>query len=428
MEAGRDAWKRVNMGERSKEMDGIDMEGDLVAHYVRLGPNSVLVDLARMAIRHASGESLASLAKEVDTTGVTLRKHLKRAGLLVDPEERNTPLNRIAVQLPQGEVIERYEGGESVHRIVADLKRAGISVTVGAVEQVLDRHQVIRHANSGDIPRAAPQGFSFRSARDLYHAQLFNGLRLVEPPTRPYRFVRRADERSSSSAEPLLNEYRLRSLAKRHAEGKGESIARLARRAGIGTHALKEALEQSGYVVSTRSEWVSRELDRLTGVIVRMYRDEERDFGFILYFLSARDVYISLDKLRALLKREGVSFRETSRPAREKAPHSRSYTRHGRFAERSGAIEHLTAGRVDSHGRVQPDMSDPRWRKIEDRLDELTERIIDKEEPIQGVARDLEVDHNWLARALRQCGHLPDMSLHRYRKWKKMQEKEKAEE
>lgn len=58
------------------------------------------------------------------------------------------------------EVIARYEGGETIDRIVTFLQERGIPAARDLVERVLDDYKIIRHAESGAMPEWAPQGFS----------------------------------------------------------------------------------------------------------------------------------------------------------------------------------------------------------------------------------------------------------------------------
>lgn len=469
--------------------------------YIERDSGSFWLRLDEAARRYADGENMSTLSKEAGLSAPTLRKYLKDAGLLVSPEERDTALNRLARQLPHDEVIERYEGGESVHRIVASLKKSGVPATAGAVERILDLHAIIRHAKPGEVPRGAPRGISssrpitvtpftlirvvtpssktrgrtvrpltvddLRSIAERYKKgrgeSLFDLAREIDltVPVLKQRLrdagyevldqrVQRGRKRTkrawsnttAKTGRPLkrsnldiadngkprfsidgpLSEQNLKRLAERHKEGKGEPIKVLAEDVGVSKDVLRRALKDAGYVVSNRTEWTARELERLTRDIVRMYRDEEKDFGSILSFLRARDLHVSLERLRGLLRNEGVAFRVTPRPARRQPRPRPSRPQRKRTTVRVTARERHTQGRVNLPKRVKPKASDPRWDVIKDRLDELAERIVDNGEPIQRIARELEVDHNWLTRALKQSGHLPDMPLHRYRKWKRMQE------
>lgn len=62
--------------------------------------------------------------------------------------------------LHEDDVIEAYESGESARRIAIRLREQGVQATTESVEEVLNRHRIIRHATPGEVPKGAPHGFS----------------------------------------------------------------------------------------------------------------------------------------------------------------------------------------------------------------------------------------------------------------------------
>lgn len=492
-----------SQGRSEKDQTDTTVNDEGVTLFFRTEAGVVKVPATEAGERYASGESMKVLAEEFGVPQSSLRWNLNKLGLLVKEEERTTPTNRIAAQLPHDEVIERYEGGEPVHRIAASLKQSGIPATPGAIERVLDMHAIIRHAKPGEIPRGAPQGIpsgrlaevvpptvitistpGVRSRRvrllttkdlewiagrykggrgesllDLAQELGLNpsvlkwrlrnaGHEVLDREVRKRRKARKQPKRTQPTPASVkaaqsewsnlraprpsrprpqvdrpLSEQNLKWFADRHAEGKGESILELARAAQVDRYVLRRALHEAGYVVSNRSTWMRRELGRLTGDIVRMYRDEEKDFEFILGFLRARDVHVTVGSLRRLLRDRGVELRPTPRPAQKRsAPSKLARARRERATERAAVRQQYAQSRTVPTGRTQVSLAtDPRRALIEGRMQELAERIVDKGESIQRIAKELGVDHNWLTRTLKQTGYLPDVPLHRYRKWKKMQ-------
>lgn len=133
-----------------------DWQSDLI-HWKDDEVTEFYVDL--VAERHWQGASLLHLASEIGITETDLEKHLLTEGLLEpigDPD---------LVQLPHREIIECYEGGMTVERIVAVLKKQNLTVDESLVEAALDHGRVIRHARIGEVPKGAPQGHRSRPAR-----------------------------------------------------------------------------------------------------------------------------------------------------------------------------------------------------------------------------------------------------------------------
>jgi hypothetical protein len=145
-------------------------------------------------------------------------------------------------------------------------------------------------------------------------------------------------------------------------------------------------LQKAGYVVSTRTRWINAELKRLSGEIVRRYRDEECSVNGIQTFLRERDVMVSPARVRELLKSHGVTLRKNGSPWKRTAEPQR---KPGRAA-------------------------DP-LLKIVGREEELARRILDGGESVRALAEELDVDHIKLSTALKDGGHLPEMNLNRYR-------------
>lgn len=428
------------------------------AIYGRFDGAATPIRLDKVAERHANGESLKALAEEVGTTGPTLKKRLSDMGLLVKPEDRNTPLNRLVAQIPHDEVIERYESGEPIRSIVASLNEVDIPATLASVEQVLDRNRIVRNPKPGEIPRGAPQGFS---ASDLPEASTLDGARLL----RSHRHTVMSSQKGSSSeskaalesilmnktsllelaemhdegrGEPLvdlatkvgvnasvlrramqeagyavvtpqvspgkhssrpeISKSDLDRLAREHNEGKGTPISTLAAQEGVSVFRLKKEMSAAGYVVSSYSGWVAKMLETLADEIVSMYRDEELGFAEINDRLYLKyDLYLSLGKLRETLAKKDVPLRPSLPPSVSK-----------------NVATPIASKRYEL--RQSPkNSSDLRWEAIEGREDELAKRIL-KGEPVSKIAEELGTDGNWLARALKKTGHLPDVNLARLKK------------
>lgn len=98
-----------------------------------------------------------------------------------------------ALELPEDEVIERYEGGESVECIANHLRKQGIQATTTSVDQVLNRYRIIRHAEPGEVPRGASLGFS--ATKPMQACAEGTGDELVAEITHRYR-----DQRESLTA------------------------------------------------------------------------------------------------------------------------------------------------------------------------------------------------------------------------------------
>lgn len=203
----------------------------------------------------------------------------------------------------QEEVVQRYEAGEPIGSIVAYLRELGLPANWYWVDSTLDRHQVVRHAKPGEIPKGGPQGFSANSAAVLRRETPWDYLPCRRRPATEHT-RRTFGDPSSHPAEPTLSKSRLEKLALRHAGGKGQPIEALATNAGMKPAALREALRRAGHVVSTYSEWLERELERLAGDIVRMYRDEKKSVSSIADILqNEHEVIVSPERVRTLLKR-----------------------------------------------------------------------------------------------------------------------------
>lgn len=359
------------------------------------------------AQRHSEGEPIAELAAEIGVSHTTLYNRLVEAGLY-----EAMRIDRVVDQIPQDEVIQRYEGGETIASLVNYLRELGFPATWYWVESVLDHHQITGHSKAGEIPKRAPQGFSVGSAARLrakaprYYLPYRRRSALKE--TR-----RTFGDPSTPPTEFMPSERHLKKLAERHAEGKGRSIESLAASAGVSATALRRAFREAEYVASNRSEWMNRELKRLTEEIVRMYRDDERAIPSIVTHLQQEhDLFVTPNRVRALLRSEGVTLRPALRPTEKPR----------RATAKNRGVRERTVPRQPSAGAPGP-LSDPRWMAIAGREDELARRILDNDVPIRKIAEELELDHNWLAQTLRRTGHLPNMSITRYRAWKRGQER-----
>lgn len=373
-------------GSRTVDLtDGLTM-------YMRRNGRVIEFPLARLADRHERGESLDSLANEIGISRPTLTKHLVEAGLLVKPEDRDTPLNRLVAQIPHDEVVERYEGGDSVQRIVTTLKKAGVPATVGAVEQVLDRRGVIRHSNPGEMPRGAPLGFSTSPQKD-------------------------SDASEDKPRRTRLSRETLDQIAQEHQGGQGATIHELAARNGVGPDRLKRELRAAGHEVSTRSAWNARKLEELSDEIVRMYRREGLGTAIISAWLRQEyGVYASLSKLSEILRGRGVKLKP-SKPVKYPAAPKKVKPAP---VERANL---LSAPRPRRPDRPPESVTqDPRWNAIRGREEELAKRILEGGEPVRKLAEELGVAHNWLATALKKTGHLPDVHLSRLRKQMRLRE------
>ncbi|MFE0472567.1 hypothetical protein ACFW2V_13230 [Streptomyces sp. NPDC058947] len=91
------------MGDQVEGLDAVDLSEGLTI-YVRNSKKETPIRLDVLAERYVNGESLKVLGEEVQVSEPTLRRHLDDAGLLAKPEDRNTPLNRLASQLPLPDV------------------------------------------------------------------------------------------------------------------------------------------------------------------------------------------------------------------------------------------------------------------------------------------------------------------------------------
>jgi len=372
-----------------------------------VGEKSIRIEipgLAWFARRHAEGESLEDLAAEAGVSQSTLYKRLTEAGLF-----EAAPVKKVTDQVPRDEIVQRYEAGESVSGIVAYLRKLGFSANWYWVDSILNEHQVIRHPKPGEAPKGAAQGFSVDSAAELRAKMPLHYLpRRRRPASKETQ--RTFGDPSAPPEEPVLSELRLKRLAERHAEGKGRSIESLAASVGVNAVTLSRALRKAGYVVSNRSLWVKRELDKLTDEIVRMYRDEGASVDEIAGHLGQRhEVSVSADRVRALLKNEGVTLRPSLPPGRRFPGKERESKPVGRQEGQTAPSQ----PRPRLHG-IPP--SEPRWRAIYGREEELANRILNGGEAIKGIAEELGVDHGWLAAALKKTGHLPNTNLTRLRK------------
>jgi hypothetical protein len=301
------------------------------------------------------------------------------------------------------EIVQLYEAGVPIAHIVAQLRERGLAANWHWVDAALDRCQIIRHSKAGVIPRGATEGFSVGTLKRIWGEVIStgrgDGARVVRRGDLVHRRRMRATFQTygtfggrglpvGDDGHSRLNKYLLTVLAERHAEGKGETLRSLAARIRMDESSLAHSLRDAGYVVQTNAEWTERELQRLTGEIVSMYRDEEKPLPMILDQLRRQyEVFISERRLRSLLEGQDV-------PIRTEHPRSRPAS-------------------------MPP--SDSRWRKIHGREEELAQSILDRKQTTRAIADELGVDHIWLAQALRRTGHLPDMPLHHYWAWKKSQ-------
>lgn len=116
--------------------------------------------LEGLARRHVEGEALEGLAAEVGMDESALHDRLRE---FFD----DVQVGKVADRVPQDEVIQRYEAGDSINGIVAYLRELGLPANWYWVDSVLDRHRIIRHANPDGVAKGAPQGFSVGSATTL---------------------------------------------------------------------------------------------------------------------------------------------------------------------------------------------------------------------------------------------------------------------
>lgn len=313
-----------------------------------------------------------------------------------------------ARQLPHDEIVQRYESGELVSDLCEGLVELGFQVSAQEVEAVLDACCVIRHAHPFEVPESAPRGFPVSELPRI-------------PPRRPDEDVHRVfdaltegqEKRNSQPSDKSLHfndfftEERLARIASRHDGGKGDSLSSMATGLGVDQTVLAWKLREAGYPASTRNDWIQQELKRLTPEIVALWQSEDATLESIVDFLrEEHEVFVSLTRVVRLLRKEGLAV-------------SAKQPRKQRVARGPAASTALNDGQnpVSSTRRapawILGPVSDERWKKIAGHEAEMARRILDCEATVRQIAKEFEVDPNWLAQTLRKMGHLPEVNLSR---------------